>query len=156
MTTHHTFRRLAPACIFLVAAGAAGAACGSADANGTLTEAQYRDKANAVCAAAEADLAPIFEAIFPKLATATEAERGTAADGLLQVLGKEIDDLAALTPPDSIADDVDAMLAAVRTAQSTVREQGAGFWLDDVDPFTDADQRAAALGLDACAGDTSE
>ncbi len=153
MTKHHSLRRLAPACILLVATGAA---CGSDAKKSQLTEAQYRDKANAVCTAAEGELRPIFEAIFPKLDSATEAERQTATDGLLTVLHKEIDDLAALQPPDSISDDVDAMLAAVRTAESTVKEQGAGFWLDDSDPFADADQRAAALGLDACAGDASE
>jgi hypothetical protein len=152
MTKHNSSYRLAPACILLLI-GVAG--CGSDD-DGQLTEAQYRDQANAVCVAAEADLAPIFEAIFPKLDTATDEERQAATDGLLDVLGKEIDDLAALEPPDSIASDVDAMLAAVRAAESTVREQGAGFWLDDSDPFVDADQRAAALGLDACAGEPSE
>lgn len=152
MTTHHSIRRLAPACILLVTVGAA---CGSDD-DDRLTEAQFRDKANAVCAAAETDLGPIFAEIFPKLDSATEAERQTATDGLLEVLGTEIDELAALKPPASIADDVDAMLAAVRSAESTVREQGAGFWLDDSDPFADADQRAAALGLDACAGDSSQ
>jgi hypothetical protein len=152
MTKHHISRRLTPVCILLLVAGAG---CGSDD-SGQLTEAQYRDQANAVCAAAEGELGPIFEAIFPKLDTATEEERQAATDGLLEVLGKEIDDLAALEPPSSIASDVDAMLASVRTAESTVREQGAGFWLDDSDPFADADQRAAALGLDACAGEPSE
>ncbi len=151
MTNHHTLRRLAPA-IILLSLGAAS--CGS-DPD-TLTEAEYRDAANAVCTAAEAELGPIFGAIFPKLDSATEAERQTATDGLLEVLGKEIDDLAALVPPDDIAADVDAMLDAVRAAEAVVREQGAGFWLAESDPFVDADQRAAALGLAACAGDSSQ
>lgn len=151
MTTHHSFRRIAPACIFLFTVGAA---CGSD--GGKLTEGEFRDKANAVCTAAEAELAPIFGEIFPKLETATDAERQTATDGLLRVMDKEIDDLDALTAPDSIIDDVDAMLAEARAAASTVREQGAGFWLDDKDPFAETNQRAAALGLDACAGDSSQ
>jgi hypothetical protein len=151
MTIHHTFRRLAPACILLVLASAA---CGSDD--DTLTMAEFRDAANAVCVAAEGDIGPILGAIFPDLDSATEAERQTATDDLLEVVGTEIDDLAALVPPDDIADDVDAMLDAVRAAEAVVREQGAGFWLDESDPFADANQRAAALGLDACAGDSSQ
>ena len=93
MTQHHTLRRLAPACILLLVAGAA---CGSDDDKSTLTEAQYIEQANAVCAAGEEQLGPIFAEIFPKLDTATEAERQTATDGLLKVLGKQSDGLAAL------------------------------------------------------------
>ena len=155
MTKHSssTLRRLAPACILLLGAAAA---CGSDDDSKTLSEAEYRTKANAVCAAGEVQLGKVFEAIFPKLDTATEAERQAATDDLLVVIDKEIADLAALQPPDAISKDVDAMLAAVRTAESTVREQGAGFWLDESDPFADANQRAGALGLEACAGGPSE
>ena len=151
MTTHQSFRRIAPACILLLIGTVA---CGSGGAQ--LTETEFRDQANIVCANSESELASIFQEIFSKLDTATEAERQTATDGLLETLDKEIDDLAALEPPDAIADDVDAMLSTVRAGASTVREQGAGFWLDDSDPFADAEQQASALGLDACAGDTSQ
>ena len=82
-------------------------------------------------------------------------ERLTATNGLLAVIDKQIDDLAALEPPSDISDDVDAMLDTARTAADTVREQGAGFWLEESDPFTEVNQRAAALGLDACAGDSA-
>ena len=151
MTTQHFPRRLASATIALTFAVTA---CGSDD--NTLSKSEYQKSANAVCAKAETQLEPIFGEIFPKLDTATEAERKTATDDLLKVLTKEIDDLAALEPPASIADDVDAMLASVRKAEGVVREQGAGFWLEESDPFGEVNQLAAGLGLDACAGDSSE
>lgn len=150
MTTHHISRRLGSCFVLLTLAGAA---CGDDDA--APSKADFQKSANAICATAEEHLGPIFEEIFPKLETATEEERQAATDGLLAVLTKEIDDLDALEAPDSITDDVDAMIAAVRAAEDAVREQGAGFWLDQSDPFAEADQRAADLGLDACAGDSA-
>lgn len=149
MTTHLLTRRLAPFCVLLASA----TACGADDP--AMSTADYQKAANAVCADAEANMAPIFGEIFPKLGTATEEERLTATNGLLAVIDKQIDDLAALEPPSDISDDVDAMLDTARTAADTVREQGAGFWLEESDPFTEVNQRAAALGLDACAGDSA-
>ena len=150
MTTARFPRRLTLCCCVLASAAAA---CGSEDTS--LTEAEYQKAANAVCTDAEAKMAPIFGEIFPKLDTATEAERQAATDDLLIVIQKEIDDLAALEPPSAIADDADAMIDAARGAVSIMREQGAGFWLDESDPFAEVNQKAAALGLGACAGDSA-
>jgi hypothetical protein len=151
MTTHKLPFRFAPACIVLTLAVTA---CGS-DAT-TMTKADYQSAANAVCAEAETKMQPIFAGIFPKIATATEAERKTATDGLLSVIDKEIDDLAALEPPASMKDDVDTMLESVRTAAGVVRQQGAGFWSDNSDPFGEVNKLASDLGLDACASDSTE
>ena len=46
-----------------------------------------------------------------------------------------------------------AMLSAARKGENVFREQGADLWLDDSDPFVDANPRAATLGLEAGAGD---
>ena len=152
MTTPRCAKRLAPVLLLLVVSTAA---CGSDD-SGALSKADYQKQADAVCAAAGEKMNPIFEAIFPKLETATEAERKDAVDQMSKVIHQEIDDLAALEPPSDMADDVDAMLASVRTAADTMADQGADFWLNDSDPFADANQKAAALGLKACADDGSE
>ncbi len=98
---------------------------------------------------------PIFGEIFPRLDTATEAERQKSTDDLVAVIEAEIADLDALEPPSAMAEDADAMVAAAREAVGVMRQQGAGFWLDESDPFADVNQLAAELGLEACAGDSS-
>ena len=150
-TTPISFQRtVVPACLLL----ALTTGCGSDDS--ALTKAEYQRAANAVCAEAEPKMAAIFEKIFPNIDTATEQERQAAADEMVAIVKKELDDLDALVPPSEMTDDVDAMLVAARKGENVFREQGADLWLDDSDPFVDANQRAATLGLDACAGDPGE
>lgn len=150
-------------CSVVLAAGAAGcggdkkgdatshdtpsstATDGSASAPG-LTESDFKEQANAICKAGNADIKKIGGAFAPG---AGNAEMTAALTKAANRDDQAIADIRKLAVPDSISADVTAFLDAVNAATAKIRDQGVKV-LSAADPFTDADAKAKALGLDDC------
>lgn len=146
-----------PAAIALVLALAVplAAGCGG-DGPGRLSAADYRERADAICAAADTALADLDE---PRDATALETflRRGLA------IGRRELDGLRALAPPAASARDHDAATALIER-QLRIVESALGRLDDGEDPVDvlmaadravgdlaeRADARARAIGLRVC------
>jgi hypothetical protein len=132
----------------IVMLGIAG--CGGDDS--ALTAGEYRTQAGAICERIDPDITALFISLESKGDTATPEDLQATVDALVQLVNTEIDEIAALTPPDELAADAEAMVAAARTAVSTTEAQGLGFFDDETNPFAEADRMASELGITACAG----
>ncbi len=126
------------------------AGCGS---DSTLSASEYRTRAGAICERIDPDITALFISLDSKGDDATPEDLQATVDGLLQLVNDEIDEIAALTPPDELASDARAMIAAARTAADATEAQGIGFFEDETNPFAEADRMATELGITACAGD---
>ena len=121
------------------------AGCGGDDA---LTAKEFRSQANHLCTEADKDT----EALGAGLSdTSSEKDVTDAIDKLVERNEKLVKDIDALKAPESLADDVDEMLDSVKAAlkkldAATLEELNAM-----EDPFTEANAKSKALGLDACA-----
>jgi hypothetical protein len=124
------------------------AGCGG-DPGGPLEAGQFRKQADAICKdgnAAIDELAKDFGKGGP-----TRAQLEEAAPKVPGLMDRELDRLAALTPPADLADEVGAMLAEFRSVVRSMREQGVAFFDRTDKPFADAYAKAAHLGLGECA-----
>lgn len=123
-------------------------ACSSS--SDALSEDDWREQANGICAETAPAIGEAFAALDP--ATATPEQLDDVVDTLVEVnrdTGERID---ALDEPSALTDRVAALLAANDAATDTVEEQGAAA-LDTLDEtFAPANELATELGLDACAG----
>lgn len=126
-------------------AGNQNDATDSSSGGTALSADEFRTQANAVCKAANTELDAITLAD-----NASDAEADAAFSTLAGVIQGEVAALKALTPPDDLKADVDALLASVSAAAETIKEKGHLMAQETTSPFADADTRAKALGLDTC------
>jgi hypothetical protein len=134
-----------------VVLAAALAGCGSSGPvkAKALTQAEFKAEANALCKAGNADIKKIGATLTP---TATDDEVVAALTKAADRDDQTVAAIRKLKAPAAIASDVTAMLAAVTTATQKIRSEGAGITATGTaSPFTDADAKAVALGLDQCA-----
>ena len=131
----------------LVSAGAL-ISCGSDD--DTLTRAQFTEQANAVCIDADAKIGEVLGPVFSGEPTPDELQ--VALDAIISTSRETSDNLANLSPPSDLSDDVDDMLTAFNTANDEAEAQGLGFFENDGDPWAPVGVIAGQLGLDDCAG----
>ncbi|HEY0903529.1 MAG TPA: hypothetical protein VGE14_06540 [Marmoricola sp.] len=126
-----------------------GAENGSGD--GTLTTAEFRDRAEEICGESNEAIQRLAEDFGPDGPTPEQLE--VVAPKMPGLIGAELDRLAALRPPAELADEVAAMIADFRAVVATMRDQGAAFFEreDPSESFAGAYARASALGLDECA-----
>ncbi len=118
------------------------AGCGSSK---PLTAAQFRTKANAVCAS----YTPRLAALNPP--TGTPRDQVDVAIGkVADLIAHEVLDIRALKPPASMSSDVTAMLAGMASGAATLREQRSAVLTSGVNEFAAADAKATALGLTKC------
>lgn len=117
-----------------------------------LSTSAFKSKANAICKAGSADIKTIGAGIS---ATSTEADITTALNKSADRVDDEVSDIKKLAAPKGIADDVKSMLAAVSKATAAIKDHGIDLIKSGEDPFTDADTKAKALGLDDCVSSAS-
>ena len=127
------------------------AACGGDDDDGggeALSEAEFVEQANKICADGEAELdeqQPDSENPSPE-----EIEE-YIDDVLVPNVQDQLDAIGELNPPEEIADDVDAMLEEAESALDEVGDMSAEEIMStEEDPFTASNELAAELGLDEC------
>jgi hypothetical protein len=121
------------------------AGCGGSDA---LTAKEFRSQANGLCTKADKDT----EALGAGLSDASsEKDIADAIDKLVARNQKLVKDIDALDAPASLTDDVDEMLDDVKAALEKLDDATVAELNSMEDPFTDANAKAKAIGLDACA-----
>lgn len=118
------------------------AGCGSSK---TLTKAQYKVQADAICAKYAARTA----ALNPATGT-PRAQVDVAIGEVADLIAREVLDLRALKPPADISSDVTAMLTGMASGAATLREQRSAVLTSGVNAFADADKKATALGFTKC------
>lgn len=139
-----------------VAAALAIAACGGDDEESgdapeatttpALTEVEFLEEGNAICAAANEEI----EAAERKIASEDEAIAFFEETLVPNVQG-QLDDLGELQAPPELEADVEALLADAQTALDEVQADPQSL-LSGGDPFADANQQATEIGLEECAG----
>jgi hypothetical protein len=128
----------------MLALAALLAGCGGGDA---LTAKEFRSRANDLCTEADKDTEALGEGLSD---ASSEKDLTEAIDGLVARSEKLNKDIDALDAPESLSDDVDAMLASVRAALKKLDDATVSELNSMEDPFTEANAKAKALGLDAC------
>src|SRR5262249_24893151 len=115
--TSRTLRALAVlGCSVVLATTFAG--CGSSDKNDdsksdssrALTDTEFRDQANAICKAADADENSTFSQMQTALNSQDQASADAAARAGAKVIRAESDKIAALKAPKDLQSDVDALV----------------------------------------------
>ena len=118
--------------------------------SGELTEADWREQANAICAETGPAIGEAFGAMDPT--SPTDAQIDHVVETLVSVNRETEERIDALAEPAALTDQVEALLDANEAATSTIEEQGPAA-LDTVDQlFAPVNELATDLGLDACAG----
>lgn len=129
--------------------------CGSSDGAkaeseaGALSKSEYIKKAGAICTGAEKRLDAVGET-FKDPANPTLEELTTALEEhAVPEFEKVAADLRKLEPPAADAKEVDAFLDALDAAVAKIKAEPMS--LVDEATFADANKKAEAYGLDACA-----
>jgi hypothetical protein len=140
------------ALLALPAAVALIAGCGSgpspAENSAPLTAGEFRTQAQQTCRAANQVVDRLAKDLKDN-PTPEEAKRTIGST--VVVIDNELDALDRLKPPRELSDDVDALLVSVRAAVDHLRSGGPKYVASHPHLFEDANRRAMALGLTACA-----
>jgi hypothetical protein len=133
------------------------AACGGGgDSGARLSKAEFQSQANAIC--------DKYQKQLDTLKTPTSLDEiPDLVDQALAILNKEVDEIAALNPPEDLQTQFDAMIAAsdktkkaaddLSTAAKASDQAGVQKALDEGNAASNqADQIAGQLGLDSCKG----
>jgi hypothetical protein len=129
-------------------------ASGASGITGTaLTQDQWVQQADAICAAGDKETDAAAEELFGgQQPTQAEIEQ-YATDVLIPSIQGQIDAIRALTPPEEIADDVTTFLDDADAALDEVRDDPSLIAAsDNAGPFEEVNQEAKALGLQECGG----
>jgi hypothetical protein len=133
------------------------AACGGGgDSGARLSKAEFQSQANAIC--------DKYQKQLDALKTPTSLDEiPDLVDQALAILNKEVEEIAALKPPEEMQTQFDAMIAAsdktkkaaddLSTAAKASDQAGVQKALDEGNAASnEADQIAGQLGLDSCKG----
>jgi hypothetical protein len=156
-------RALAAVSVLLVLFGAgcgdddSSAAASSSDSSsaaaGTLTAAEFRDQAEAICTQANQEIDAAVGQVFGAETDPTPDQLQEALDTIIAVSRRQLDDIGSLAEPSDMTADVEALVAEGRSATDAAEAQGLGFFENDDDPWAHTAELAAGLGLDACSGE---
>lgn len=130
-------------------AGGILAACG--DSDDSLTEEAFRESANEICTVGGDEIHEAFFSVFGEEEPTPEAMQA-ALDTVMSVSRRQLDDVEGLDEPESLRDDVTALLAQGRSDTDDAEAMGLEFFNNEDDPWTRTNELARELGLDACAG----
>jgi hypothetical protein len=133
------------------------AGCGDDDE--ALSEQEFLEQGNAICAAGNERLDAAFEDLDLEEGEEPSAEQIEAllVDVFLPDVQSQIDDVRALEPPDELADAVDEFLDNAQATLDDVEQQAAddpsAIFSGDEDPFAEVNAQANEIGLTECADD---
>jgi plastocyanin len=128
-------------------------AAGCGDDAERLSQAEFLEQGNAVCAGGNERIDEMFEATFESEQDfEDEAKQETAKAALEDDIQSQIDDIDDLEPPEDIEDAVDSLVDSAQAALDEIREMStADFFAEEEDPFEDVNRQAAEIGLTECA-----
>jgi hypothetical protein len=137
------------------------AGCGDDDE--ALSEQEFLEQGNAICAAGNERLDAAFEDAFAEmdLEEGEEPSPEQIAAVVLEVfvpdIQSQIDGIDDLEPPDELADAVEQFLDDAQATLDELEQQAeddpAAVFADDEDPFADVNAQANEIGLTECADD---
>lgn len=137
---------------FAVAAAAAALVAGGCGGDDALTKAEFVEQGNKICADASAELERQAEETFGGGETPDEAAQlAFVEDVVLPSVQQQIDDLAALEPPEEDVETVDDIIATAQEAIDAGEEDIEALAAAQEDPFAEANQKAEDYGLTECA-----
>ena len=147
----------------LAAASLIAAGCGddddstSTDSEGpALTKAEFREQANAICADGNEEINAEFEAFAEEHGITerdppSEAQLAEAAEEfVIPSISAQIEEIAALQPPEEEAEAIDTFIDNAESALEEVEEDPGSLGDDDGGPFTEVNEEAETVGLPAC------
>jgi vacuolar-type H+-ATPase subunit E/Vma4 len=131
-------------------------ACGGGGSGDRLSEEEFQSQANAICAKYHKQLQALDN-------PTSLQEIPEVVDQALEILNKEIDEVSALTPPEELQSQFDAMLAAADKTKQAADDLSAAAKAGDAAAVQkaldagkaasdEADDIATELGLDSCTG----
>lgn len=150
MSTHRIRVPAALGAAALALALGVAAGCGGDSGDSALTPEQFREQANAICAAGNARI----DAAAPDVrgGPPTGADARAFLDVVTSDVRVQIDEISALAAPEELREDVDALLAGARAAVETIESEGPeALFGGGPDPFAAVDVTARRIGLNACA-----
>jgi len=111
---------------------------------------EFLTQGNAICKTSGATVKPALEELVDgRLPTRSEL-RSFAGDVALPRLQERVDELRQLEPPSADRDEVDDIIRAYQKGIERISADPRQ--LAEADPFLEADGKASAYGLTACAG----
>lgn len=116
-----------------------------------LTEEEFISQANEACTEGNQE---IQEAAAEIGATGEQPSQDQLEDfigTIAEAIQGQIDDIAELSPPEDLEQDVDALTEELQSSLDELREQGAAALQSQDNPFADANEMAGDLGLTVCA-----
>jgi hypothetical protein len=132
-----------------VAAGLALGACGDDEPEG-LSEAEWTDRANAVCTEVGSDMEEELAPLFSGEPSPQDFEAGYAV--LLDAGRRMTSEIRDLDEPEELTEDVDAWLDGFDARTDELEDADpAEVFATEEDPWSELNDEAADLGLDACA-----
>jgi|KBSMisStaDraftv2_1062788.scaffolds.fasta_scaffold1342892_1 hypothetical protein len=162
--TNHLLAALAAGTLIVLGAGCGSSSNGESSAttaqpavattapaasSAELSEAEWREQANAICAETAPAIGEAFGAMDPTSPTPDQIENVVST--LVSVNRDTEARIDALAEPTALTDQVKALLDANEQATAAIEQQGPAA-LDTVDQlFAPVNELATELGLDACA-----
>jgi hypothetical protein len=154
--------------IAAVAAGLLAASC--ADDAEALSKQQFVEQANAICAASNERIDPLFERVYADLDDVDLNDPDSrfvifrrfdeAMGEVLPIIEQQLDDIGVLQPPAEDEELIDTLLAdqeaaiaefaGLLEAAADGDESALAALETDEDPFDEIDRRARDYGLDVC------
>jgi hypothetical protein len=128
----------------------AGAIAGCGGGSGALSKAEFDKQANAICARGTAEVNAAGKRMFtsrPSQAQLVAFARST----VIPNIQSQISQVRKLKPPSGDRKTVDGILASAQAALDKVKANPALVAQNGPGPFAEADRRARAYGLTACA-----
>ena len=137
--------------LVLLAAG-----CGGGGGGESLSKAEFQSQANAICAK--------YQKQLDAIGTPSSIEEiPDLVEQALAILNKEVDEIAALDPPEELQSDFDKLIAASNKTKAAADDLSAAAKSGDQAAVqkaleegnaasNEADQLATQLGLDSCKG----
>lgn len=115
-----------------------------------LTETEFRTQANALCASEGQKVGQVVGPLFAG-GQPTADQQQEALDQIVALSRDLSADLDALAEPDALTKDVDALITSLDAGTDAAAAQtGAEYFSSDEDPWSDASDKARAMGLDGC------
>jgi hypothetical protein len=132
------------------------AGCGGGGSSARLSQEEFQSQANAICAKYQAQLKALGN-------PSSIDEIPGLVDQALAILNKEVEEIAALNPPEDMQSDFDKMIAASDKTKAAANDLSAAAKAGDQAAVqkaleegnaasNEADQLATGLGLSECKG----
>ena len=135
------------------------AACGSSSSS-ALSKDEFVKQGNSICKTGNDTLTAAEKAAFPN--QTQEPDPATLQkffkETVLPNIKKQVDDIDKLKPPKDLESQVDDLVTTARAALVKLEAQfdkDPASAFSGEDPFADVNKKAAAVGLTACAEDSS-